>query len=205
MNDIQIARNNTIDIGKGIAIILMCIGHAYCPIILKDFIYMFHMAFFFIVSGYFISNNNLINPKRFIWNKTKRLWLPFVKWGLAFVLLHNFFLDLKLLTTENKLYTIKDFIWKGLTTIPRFIPTEDMMGSYWFLSCLFYTSAISLGLFTLGRLFKQYQDSATGMLFILAYLAGYTFVYLDELYGQIRIALVAINALLFRLPLEEIQ
>lgn len=46
-------RNMLVDTGKGIAIILMCIGHAYCPDALFRFIYMFHMAFFFMMSGYF--------------------------------------------------------------------------------------------------------------------------------------------------------
>lgn len=40
-------RNSIIDIGKGIAIILMSIGHSYCPERLDVFIPLFHMAFFF--------------------------------------------------------------------------------------------------------------------------------------------------------------
>lgn len=51
-------RNETIDIARGIAIILMCMGHAHCPNILYRFIYMFHMAFFFITSGYFLTKRN---------------------------------------------------------------------------------------------------------------------------------------------------
>lgn len=39
-------RNSIIDIGKGIAIILMSIGHSYCPERLDVFIPLFHMAFF---------------------------------------------------------------------------------------------------------------------------------------------------------------
>lgn len=55
---------------------------------------------------------------------------------------------------ENNIYSIKEALWKGLTTIPRFIPTEDMMGPYWFLSCLFFTSILSWVFFRLGKLFK---------------------------------------------------
>ena len=45
-------RNQTIDLAKGIAIILMVIGHCYCRenSVLR-LIYAFHMPFFFIVSG----------------------------------------------------------------------------------------------------------------------------------------------------------
>ena len=94
---------------------------------------MFHMAFFFMMSGYFFSDKNLDNPKAFIWKRITGLWVPFVKWGLIFVLLHNIFLKLQLLPPyENNVYSIREAMWKGLTTIPRFIPTEDMMGPYWF-------------------------------------------------------------------------
>lgn len=43
-------RDLTIDIGKGIAIILMCVGHSYVCTFLDTFIYLFHMAFFFMMS-----------------------------------------------------------------------------------------------------------------------------------------------------------
>lgn len=46
-NNMPEMRSRLVDTGKGIAIILMCIGHAYCPGSLFRFIYMFHMAFFF--------------------------------------------------------------------------------------------------------------------------------------------------------------
>lgn len=36
----------------------------------------------------------------------------------------------------NNVYNVKGVLWKGLTVIPRFIPTENMMGTYW-LSFLF--------------------------------------------------------------------
>ena len=96
-NDKPEMRNMLVDTGKGIAIILMCIGHAYCPDALFYFIYMFHMAFFFMMSGYFFSDKNLDNPKAFIWKRITGLWVPFVKWGLIFVLLHNIFLKPQLL------------------------------------------------------------------------------------------------------------
>lgn len=56
-------RDLTIDIGKGIAIILMCVGHRYVCTFLDTFIYLFHMAFFFMMRGYFFREKNLANPK----------------------------------------------------------------------------------------------------------------------------------------------
>ena len=93
------------------------------------------------MSGYFFSGKNLDNPKDFVWRRITVLWMPFVKWG-GFVLLHNVFLKLQLLPLPplflciNNVYNVKGVLWKGLTVIPRFIPTENMMGTYW-LSFLF--------------------------------------------------------------------
>lgn len=92
---------------------------------------------------------------------------------------------------ENNVYSIREAMWKGLTTIPRFIPTEDMMGPYWFLSCLFFTSILSWVIFRLGKLFKQYRSVVTGALFLLCYSVGCVFVYLDiKCNVQIKLALV---------------
>ncbi len=68
-------RDETIDIARGIAIILMCIGHAYCPKGLQTFIYMFHMAFFFMSSGYFFNKeSSIINPWGFIKKNTRVIY-----------------------------------------------------------------------------------------------------------------------------------
>lgn len=45
-------RKRWIDIAKGIGIILMVIGHADAPRLLKNWIYGFHMPLFFIIAGY---------------------------------------------------------------------------------------------------------------------------------------------------------
>ena len=76
-------RDNTIDIAKGIAIILMCIGHSYCPEQLCTFIYLFHMPFFFMISGWFWKEKNVEHPINYITKKIKTLWIPFVAMGEA--------------------------------------------------------------------------------------------------------------------------
>ena len=74
-------RDLTIDIGKGIAIILMCVGHSYVCTFLDTFIYLFHMAFFFMMSGYFFREKNLAAPRTFFMEEDKRLVLSFRKVG----------------------------------------------------------------------------------------------------------------------------
>ena len=168
---IGVQRNELVDIGKGIAIILMCIGHASCPEKLCEFIYLFHMPFFFIMSGYFFSMKNVEHPGTFVWRRVKGLYIPFVKWAMVFILLHNVFLKFGYLTVTAHPYTLKDMLWKGLTINTRFIPTEEMMGPYWFLSCLFFVSIYVLAIFWITYKL-QLGEKLRFILFILLYFVG---------------------------------
>lgn len=82
-------RNETIDILKGIGIILVIIGHMHTvPIILRTIIFSFHMPLFFLVAGYFFKPNFDFK------DKTKkdfsRLVVPYI--FTAFILLlYNIF------------------------------------------------------------------------------------------------------------------
>ena len=66
-------RNPYIDCTKGIAIILVVVGHSGFPY--SDWIYLFHMALFFMCSGYcYTEKNNGIAS--WIRKKLQSLWLP---------------------------------------------------------------------------------------------------------------------------------
>lgn len=70
----------------------MVVGHKGCPDILARFIYLFHMPLFFFCSGYFFlppqSNETF---KKNIIKRIYGIYIPYVKWSIAFLLLHNFF------------------------------------------------------------------------------------------------------------------
>ena len=185
-------RNHIVDIGKGIAIILMCIGHSYCPEYLGSFISLFHMAFFFMMSGYFFSLKKVQTPKNFFLKRITGLYIPFLKWGIIFVFLHNIFVNLSLLS-DARLYSFKEMCWKAFTTIPRFIPTEEMMGPYWFLSSLFYVSIFSFAIFWITEKLKI-KESIRFCLFALFYLIGFILLYKDGLIfgGIIRTFVVSV-------------
>ena len=85
-------RNISIDIIKGIGIILMVGGHCGMPF--THFIYLFHMAIFFMASGYCFNASNSENMQdvlSFVKRKFKGLWFPYVLWTAVFSLLHNVF------------------------------------------------------------------------------------------------------------------
>lgn len=169
-------RDLTIDIGKGIAIILMCVGHSYVCTYLDTFIYLFHMAFFFMMSGYFFREKNLSAPRTFIWKRIKGLYFPFVKWAIIFVALHNVFTTLGINSKEAGFYSMKDMAYKAFTTNTRFIPTEECMGPYWFFSCLFFVSLLSFAVFYVNRK-SRHKAITTAASFIGLYVIGFVFLY----------------------------
>lgn len=65
-----------LDIAKGIAIILMVIGHTSIPEIFSRFIFAFHMPLFFIASGW-TTNWKKLNIADFIKRRLKTIMLPF--------------------------------------------------------------------------------------------------------------------------------
>lgn len=79
-------RLQNIDIAKGITICLMVVGHSSLPLWLSNWIWSFHMPFFFFVSGLLTSWNK--EGKDFFMRKTKTLLLPFVIYSVINLLLY---------------------------------------------------------------------------------------------------------------------
>ena len=91
--------NNVIDYMKAIAIILMVFRHAEVP--KTEIVEIFHMALFFMVSGWCFSDKYTTDIKmvgRFILRKVQGLYIPFVLFNLLNTWTHNFLLRLNLYT-----------------------------------------------------------------------------------------------------------
>lgn len=95
----NVERNISIDIAKGIAIILVVVGHViqfgstgegYWSNRLFQIIYSFHMPLFIFLSGY-VSVKGIINKKLMdtIKNKFLTLIIPFLSWGIVMFLYSN--------------------------------------------------------------------------------------------------------------------
>ena len=105
ISDKKKTRSNEIDIVKAIGIISMVAGHSDAPF--TKFVYLFHMAIFFIASGYFYKDEYSYNIKSFILffrRKLKQLWFPFFFWNSIFTLLNNFFIKINIYTNNNSIY-----------------------------------------------------------------------------------------------------
>lgn len=119
MSEVKVKeRDKSIDIAKGIGIILVVYAHLVCPI--KQEIYLFHMPLFFLLSGYFFSAKNTV--KNFLLKKTRSLLLPF----LLFYILSNIYIYI----LENNHISLKSYIYE----MPYFLSPN---GSLWFLLSLF--------------------------------------------------------------------
>lgn len=140
--------NESVTITKAIGIMLMVVAHAGMPFT-HDFIYMFHMPLFFIVSGYCFKQNYLDNPKKFVTRKIKGLYFPFVKYGVIFVCLHNVFCSLNVFNVEysnanmSLPYTLEQFVHRIFFDILLFNYAGELIGGFWFLIQLFWASIFS--------------------------------------------------------------
>lgn len=133
-------RDLTIDIVKAIGIILMVFYHAGTPG--NNFVYLFHMALFFICSGYCYSHKSEKNPWTYIKRKMLTLYLPFVISCILVVSLQNLFLDVHVYS--NDVYNKLTFsLWlKEILKCFFFVGARQMLGANWFFRTLFISSVL---------------------------------------------------------------
>ena len=146
-------RNTVISISKGIAIILMVIAHAEAPGWLCKFIFEFHMPLFFITAGYFFSLKYLNDEATFVKKRVKGLYLPFVKWSVIFLALHNLMFQIGILneTYGNEMggvthpyswHQIQQNLWNIFTAMAGY--DAFLCGAFWFFRGLFVASILYL-------------------------------------------------------------
>lgn len=143
MNDCECTNrthNVTLSIAKALCIILMVIGHSGCPAYLHDWIYLFHMPCFFLISGYLLNDRNIENLGYGIKKRFKNLWYPYVKWSILFLLLHNVFYSWGFYLNKYSMNEIA--IHAGKTLF--FYGSEQLLWPYWFLSASLIASIIGL-------------------------------------------------------------
>ena len=141
--------NNYITIAKAIGIILMVIGHSGCPQILLRSIYLFHMPLFFFCSGIFYKEvSNKETASLFLKKRIMGLYIPFVKWSLLFLLLHNLFLAVGIYNSEygfeggSSIYSASEMFHKMLILLFTMHDYEELLGGFWFIRALFISSIL---------------------------------------------------------------
>mgnify|MGYP005762082525 CR=1 FL=1 len=112
------SRSQNIDILRGLLIILVVIGHFNNGIV-HDIIFLFHMPLFFMISGYLLKREHLVE-KGYIVNKVRTLMLPYA----AYLLIDLFFIR-----RDYSINSIVHALWGG-----RAVP-----GVYWYVTCFLLT------------------------------------------------------------------
>lgn len=143
-------RDKSVDIGKGLAMIAIVCGHISCCFFPSWLTSFWPVAFFFMVAGFYIKEENLCNPIKFIGHKLKTIYLPGTIIYLIAVLLHNPLCHLGAYPLGNvHPMTGKEFVlWDTKTYLVQmvkaiFAPSGELvMGAMWFLYALFFALCI---------------------------------------------------------------
>lgn len=124
-------RTQSVDIAKGILIILVVVAHAQADIV-HDIIFIFHMPLFFVISGFLIRQEKLLKTG-YVRGKIKHLIIPYMIYLMLDMLLVR-----KTLSVHDWMYAL----WGG----------RAVTGVYWYINCFLFT------LFLLSTLLKKFSD-----------------------------------------------
>ncbi len=137
------------DIVKGLAIIAVVMGH--CGI-QPAFVYLFHLAVFFFVTGYFYNETRYgDDPFRYFSARLAGSWPRFFFYSACCVLLHNFFVTRGLYDPDTGLYNHTTMLTSVLHSAAM-QNTETIEGALWFVPAWLLSSAIFGGIVWFGRM-----------------------------------------------------
>lgn len=122
----------------------MVMGHSGSPDVLSRFLYLFHMPLFFLCSGYFFNEvPDTTSFALFFRKKIKGLYLPYLKWSLLFLVLHNLFFQINIYNslTHSYFYSTSDFLKQLVKTI-FMTDFELLLRPFWFIKELLFASIL---------------------------------------------------------------
>lgn len=152
----------------------MVIGHSGCPALLFRFIYLFHMPLFFFCSGIFfkeiISKDNafVFLKKRFV-----GLYVPFVKWSVFFLLIHNLLILVGIYNSQygfeggSLFYGIKETLNNLGMILFTMHGYDELLGGFWFIRALFLSSLSIVVFSILLRKVPMYNRELMCLIFLL--------------------------------------
>ncbi len=161
------SRDKTIDILKGIGIIMMTLGHCHAPC--RFTFYLFHVAIFFVASGFFLRESNsddFRSTVKYTVKKFRSLWLPYFLCIAILSVTHNLQLKIGILTTDERVleltggnydYEMLADTWRipdVLNSIIRaffFGGGVSFAGNIWFLRVLLMISVVYCGISFLAK------------------------------------------------------
>lgn len=141
--------NHGVTIAKAIAIILMVLGHSSTPDWLNNYLGLMRMPLFFMLSGYCFKDKYITDGAYYLKRRVSGVYVPYVKWGLFFLLMHNVFCSIGIYNTvfdhdvtDGSPYSLVEMLKRACGVIVALIANEELIGGYWFLHDLFWGSLI---------------------------------------------------------------
>lgn len=127
---------NLLGMAKGVAILLVVIGHSGCPQYLFRFIYLFHMAFFFIASGSFFKEEYLMHPFTFVYKKIRSIYIPFVTIVTLYIIASSGLCEIGLISSSEK---IADYPFAFRACFLHLMGGGNLFSPLWFLRSLLFS------------------------------------------------------------------
>lgn len=159
-------RETNFTILKALAIILVVLSHAGIHGWLSNFVFIFHVPAFFLCAGYFFHTKYLSDERTFVVRRIKGLYLPFLRWSLIFLVLHNLLFHLGILSEtfgNAEGGVTHPFTWhqfcQHLWDIVFNMSGYDVFlgGTFWFFRALLLASIGFLVLFKILRRSERFQ------------------------------------------------
>jgi fucose 4-O-acetylase-like acetyltransferase len=137
-----------LDILRAFGVLGVVIVHASSPAWLSGLITPWYLGVFFFASGYTYKDEYTTHPWTLAKKRFFSLYVPLVCWQMAYMLLHNVFFDMSILSDKvgylssvSHRYTLPDFL--GTTrAILTMRGGEDMGGALWFVVALISVNAL---------------------------------------------------------------
>lgn len=164
-----------INVLKALGIIAMVLGHSGSPFV--KYIYLYHMALFFFISGYFYKDAYEQKPFKLLFKRIKSLYLPFVCYEIIFVLIRNFLISINIYNenTTPSIHGINEFISYMKLIITFNYTGDNLVSTFWFLKTLFYVNILFL---IINLLIKKVRVKSEYQRFIIL-----TFIFIASFYG----------------------
>lgn len=161
-------RIETIDIAKGIGIILVVLGHLSSPInevgwlsFMRGFVYQFHIPLFFFLSGIFIKTRE--SWSLFLKKKVARLYLPYAVSNLVFLAVYMF-----AHAANGDEIVLLDMV-KHAGKVLLGMAVTPLGGATWFLFVLFVSQIIYR---IISQLFSQVGDAFMFLAIVVMGISG---------------------------------
>lgn len=167
-----VGRDEIIDLVKGLGIFCMVAGHCGAPF--TEFIYLFHMAVFFMASGYCYREENSDSIRaliEFIKRKVKTLWFPYVFWTMIYSIFHNFFIRINIYTDNKRLleyvsskHIVITSYWTNSQVIKNILKSllfgggTELGGALWFLGTLMEITVLYSIIYYLIKKFSNIKN-----------------------------------------------